>query len=163
MKILRIITAATAISILFGMFFGVSYIMGRSMEPNVHEGDLALFFRGVREYRKDDVVIINRDSDRDFAIKRIVGVPGDTIDIKSDTKELIINGERQQQSEYLEIAYAKEEGITYPLTLGENEYFVIGDNRPVSWDSRNYGRVTVDEIVGRTIVVVHNNFGGLSW
>lgn len=78
-------------------------------------------------------------------VKRIIGVSGDVIDIHDGA--VYINGEKLEEP-YVH-APTEVGAIDYPLTVGENEYFVLGDNREVSIDSRDFGLIEDSQIVGK--------------
>ncbi len=96
---------------------------------------------------RKDVIIFHfpRDPSRDF-VKRVIGLPGDTIEI--DDGEVFINGTK------LDEPYITRSGSgdMKPLTVGEDAYFVMGDNRRASNDSRDWGTVPTANIVGRAWV-----------
>lgn len=122
-------------------------IKGESMYPTLEEGDYHLVNKFTYYFRKpergDLVVIKNIWLKEDQLIKRIIGIPGDVIEIKGGG--VYINGER------LDEPYAA--GRTYPdlkfLELKDKMYFVLGDNREVSYDSRMCGLINRRGIRGK--------------
>lgn len=149
--LIRVITAALIIYLLFGVLFGIAVVQGDSMEPAVQEGDAALFLRTVYEYKAGDIVLLKTE-DGMKSVKRIVAVSGQTVDIDDSTGVLIVDGEKLFEPYIYNPTYSKE-GVQYPLTLGEGEYFVLGDYRENSHDSRNYGAVTRAELCGKFLVL----------
>jgi signal peptidase I len=94
--------------------------------------------------------ILGRKTVRPYYIKRVIGLPGETVQIYEG--KVYIDGEELKEDVYGITDYIDEPGIAAdPLTLGEDEYFCLGDNRPVSFDSRyeKVGPVHKDEIVGK--------------
>ena len=105
-------------------------------------------------------------TDKLFA-KRVVGLPGDTVDIVEPN--VIINGEVLKKPEifgiisaringysgYIPIEHSDENVITFPLKLKENEYFLLGDNATDSWDSRYSGPASRNDIVGRVVRIIY--------
>ena len=85
-------------------------------------------------------------------VRRIVAVPGDTVEIKEEG--LFLNGYRQQEADISTETLPYEEGIRYPVTLQEGEYFVLADLRTNAEDSRLYGVVTNREIKGTVIALL---------
>ena len=141
--------------VLFGLVFGIAIVHGDSMNPAFRNNDLALFSRRVRAggYSAGDVVILRPDAAglRKY-VKRVVAVPGDLVDIGGQGGVLVNGG-------LLEEPYAAgftepKEGAQFPLRLGEGEYFVLGDNRENSSDSRSFGAVTAKQIDGRVLAVL---------
>lgn len=126
------------------------YVKGASMEPNFHNYEYLIIdeisYRFSEPARGDVVVLRNPQQRTQFFIKRIIALPGETIEIKN--KNIFIDGEVLDESLYLD-----QEIITYgnqKVEVGEEQYFVMGDNRPESLDSRVFGPVSPDEFVGRT-------------
>lgn len=135
-------------------------IEGSSMQPTLVEGERLLVNRfvysrapvslfGDDEYlfsgpKRGDIVVFHppTGSETDF-VKRIVGVPGDWIDL--DGESVFVNGEK---AGWVDVTTARRHD-DYPVQVPPGEYFVLGDNRRVSVDSRNWGFVTGDEFVGR--------------
>lgn len=125
-------------------------IRGRSMIPTLRDGDQYLLNRIAylfREPRRGDLVVIHDPGHTDMAIKRIVGLPGDQIEIKDGM--LYINHKRLTEN------YLAPHTKTLPgdaslrsVKLGSKQYFVMGDNRSESEDSRYYGPIHHDKIVG---------------
>jgi signal peptidase I len=95
--------------------------------------------------QRGDVIVFQppTNSKTDF-VKRVIGVPGDTVDIRSG--EVYVNDER---TNYVDVETNERTFFEYPIVVPENEFFVMGDNRPASNDSRNWGYVHGKDIVGR--------------
>jgi signal peptidase I len=106
---------------------------------------------GVRDYQRRDVVVVN-DGLGGRAVKRIIGLPGETVGIQRGWVEI-------NYRELVE-SYLKAGTKTYPMTrithfrLGHGQYFVMGDNRRLSKDSRYYGPVGVSQLCGRVLVAM---------
>ena len=140
-------------------FFGYALSnVGESMEPTLKSGDKVLINRLVYEVKSPsygDLIVFkpNGNQNAHYHIKRVVGKPGDTVTIKSG--RVFVNGEllnETVQTESMQDAGLAEEGVK----LGTDEYFVLGDNRNNSEDSRsaNIGNVKKEDILGRAWVVV---------
>ena len=112
--------------------------------------------------RFDIVIITHPGTGRDL-IKRVIGMPGDTFYFGSvgEDKGNLYLADKEGNFSYVEQPIAKEylqdggyDGYTTPVTLGSNEYFVCGDNRGYSADSRSFGPITRNEILGLVVAVV---------
>ena len=138
---------------------------GKSMMNTLHNGDNLLVEKVSYRFKdpdRFDVIVFyphGRDSE-DYYIKRVIGLPGETIQIIGDT--ILINGEEIEED------YGKdpmvESGIaSEPLTLGEDEFFVLGDNRTISDDSRyeDVGPVKRENIAGKALLRIYplSDFG----
>ena len=99
---------------------------------------------------EDDVVIVNIDGETQ--IRRVVALPGDTVDM--DERGLVINGYSQIESDIYTRTEPYVDGITFPITLAQDEVFVLGDNRPKAVDSRMYGAVKVSATNGKLMTLI---------
>lgn len=129
-----------------------TYVSGSSMENTLHHGDNLivdkLTYRFYKPKRYDIIVFPFRYQEKTYYIKRIIGLPGETIQIQDGV--IWIDGEVLQESYGREVM--KNAGLAADMiTLGEDEYFVLGDNRNDSTDSRDpsVGVIHKDEIIGR--------------
>ncbi len=130
-----------------------TFVIGSSMEPMLSDGDNLivdkLSYRFNEPQRFDIIVFPFRYAEKTYYIKRIIGLPGETVFI-DENGTIFINGEELQESYGKEII--KDPGRAYePITLGEDEYFVLGDNRNNSSDSRDpvVGNIHRDEFIGK--------------
>lgn len=140
------------IYLLFGVFFGIAIVSGPSMEPALYDGDFVFFKRVGDTYSKGDIILVNRGSGVHY-IKRIVAVPGDIVDFDEAQGLLVING-AAEHGEYLYFeTYPKNSGMIFPLTINEGEYFILGDNRQNSEDSRTFGVIKESDIDGKTLLL----------
>lgn len=135
-------------------------VEGSSMYPTLQDGQLgitnvfAVKFQNVSRF---DVVIVYNEERGEHWVKRVIGVPGDTVESKDDV--LIINGKVIDQF-FLNQTYVKdmqkEGNFTSdfgPVTLKEDEYWLMGDNRIRSEDSRIHGPFKESELVGKDVLV----------
>lgn len=138
-------------------------VQGQSMSPTLEDGDnlitekLSYRFGKVRRY--DVIVFRSKDRSGDYIIKRVIGLPGETVKIDSDGS-IYINDKILKESYGNEVI--EDPGMALgDVVIGVDEYFVLGDNRNNSVDSRNAGiwLVKKDEIVGRVLVRLWPNFG----
>ncbi len=140
-----------AIYLLFGVLFGIAVVQGDSMTPAVRDGDIVLFWRLGGDYGLGDIVLIRTEGREDY-VKRICALPGETVEIDEQEGRLLVNGEPAIEPYIYSETHGKT-GVAYPLTLGEDEYFCLGDNRGNSMDSRNYGAISGEEIDGKALAV----------
>lgn len=131
------------------------YVKGASMEPNFYDHEYLivdeLTFR-FREPDRGEIVVFRYPRDpSQFFIKRIVAMPGETIEITGGN--VMIYNTQHPNGQVLEEAYLGETttGKTR-VTLGADEYYLLGDNRDSSLDSRSFGPVSRGSIIGRVWV-----------
>lgn len=119
-------------------------VNGLSMYDTLKGDEIMILWKLGKIERYDIVVAdVKVSGSDDVVIKRVYGLPGETISCEEG--KIYINGNR------IEDEYAYRETSDFgPVTLGENEYFLLGDNREISLDSRVFGAVTKEEIEGTT-------------
>ncbi len=108
-------------------------------------------------YNRGDIVIVREPADsparqgrRDFVIKRVIGTPGDAVE--GCAGQVFVNGERLEQNFIKGVSLGRRSFP--PVTLGDAEYFIMGDNRTHSADSRLYGPVPFMSVAGRASAVI---------
>ncbi|MCI8463546.1 MAG: signal peptidase I [Lachnospiraceae bacterium] len=133
-------------------------VEGASMEATLSEGDNLIVdkitYRFSDPKRFDIIVFPFRYQENTYYIKRIIGLPGETVQIDDDGN-IYIDGELLQESFGREVIRPETVGIaSEPVVLGDDEYFVMGDNRNNSTDSRTeiVGNIHRSEIIGRAWV-----------
>ena len=140
-------------------FFGVrTTVVGQAMSETLSNGDQILinkFQYVISRPKQGDVVVFlpNGNEKSHYYVRRVIGVPGDTIQIKEGA--VYVNDELYMEE--MEVASIEEAGVaSEPITLGDGEFFVLGDYRPVSVDSRNdvIGCVPEDMVIGKVILSV---------
>ena len=125
-------------------------VEGMSMEPSFHDGQFLLINKlsyRLGEAERGDVIVFRypRDPSRDF-IKRIVGLPGETIEIRDG--QVYINGQLIPTMATINEANYN----SGPTTIGPDELYVLGDNRPNSSDSHAWGTLPLDLVIGKVIL-----------
>ncbi len=166
--------AVIAIIILINFFIGGPIrVDGSSMEPYLRDGDIVIINRLAYVWnnpKRFDLIVFPYEYNKSKKyIKRIIGLPGETVEIIDD-KIYITDGERETYR--LEEYYGKYEdaGVASasdygPVTLGKDEFFVLGDNRYHSSDSRfdDVGLISSDKIIGKAVfrILPTDGFGGL--
>ena len=144
--------AAVVIATVIKTFlFQLIEVKGTSMLETLQNGDrlyVSILTSRLNGYDRGDIVIcVYPGADHD-CVKRVVAIPGDTV--KVDHGVVYVNGEAQEENYLTYLAgYSTEE-----VTLGEGEYYVLGDNRPVSHDSHSADVGVVTEIVGEVRAVI---------
>ena len=151
-------------------------VVGSSMYPTLEDGDYGftnIIGIKISKPKRNDVVIVTmqeEDGTESQWIKRIIGMPNDTVECIRD--EIYVNNKKIDESEYIDEEYKKEMKEKYgyfnqysvnhrisdwgPIQLADDEYFVMGDNRPCSSDSRNpnVGPVKKNQIYGKSMLVL---------
>ena len=148
---------------------GTVLVKGASMEPNFNHGDFVFINKlstsiGAPDY--GDVVICKLDEGSGYEniIKRVIGLPGDEIDIveNEDVYDLYVNGEYIEE-DFLGEPMMTDGNIEYPFEVPENSYFVMGDNRNESLDSRreSVGAIHKDDLMGKVVLRLYpfSDFG----
>ena len=144
-----LIVTSVLVFILFQVILGVAVIQKDSMSPNLTEGSIALFLRLDSHYKCNDIVIFRSAYNNELLIKRIVAVAGDKIEIDEETGTLYVNGIANDPETIVGKTYSREHGVTFPLTVPNGCVFVMGDNREVSLDSRDFGSIDIRKIIGK--------------
>jgi signal peptidase I len=119
-------------------------VSGASMDDTLADGQLVIINKFVYRFNdieRFDVVVLSNELNKDKIIKRVIALPNETIEYKNN--KLYINGE------LTEVDFEYKETDDFSYTTKDGEYFVLGDNRPVSKDSRSLGVFTKDDFIGR--------------
>lgn len=134
-------------------------VLGQSMYPGLKDGDFGFtntIARNTAGVQRGDIVIIYLDDQNTYLIKRLIGLPGDTVEMEDCV--LYVNGEAVAE-DYLDPEYTAQFGDAFfgdieEVQLGENEYYVLGDNRINSRDSRYYGPFSGEQIRAKSVFIV---------
>jgi len=148
-----IIAAAIVMPIRY-FLFQPFFVRGQSMDPNFGDGDYLIVdeisYRFQNPQRGEVIVFKAPSNPSQRFIKRIIGLPGETVEIKNgnitiykDSQPFVLNEENYLSS--------LDTTGNIKITLSEDEYFVLGDNRAFSYDSRRFGSLPEDKIIGRVI------------
>lgn len=141
-------------------FFFTNYIVeGESMMPTLEDGNLLMVNKigmKIGELDRFDIVVFHKNKEEDF-VKRVIGLPGDTLEYQDDV--LYVNGKSVPEpflDKFKAELFAGQltgdftlEEVAGESTVPENHIFVIGDNRLDSWDSRHFGFVRIEQVVGK--------------
>ena len=168
-----VLLAASIFLVIYIFLFRPFQVSGDSMYPTFKNGEyiltnlIALRTNGLQ---RGDVIVFQAppDPEKDF-IKRVIGLPGDTVELKNGF--VYVNGKKLDESPYLHSDVRSYGGAflkdSQPYTVPTDDYFVMGDNRPFSSDSREWGIVARSKIIGKSFFVywplsvmrlVHNPF-----
>lgn len=135
--------------VVFIKLFVVSPIRvnGASMNPTLNDKDIMLLdeisyhFSDIQRF---DIVVVKEEDE--YLIKRVIGLPGEVVEYKND--KLYIDGK------YVKEDFKHKETFDFFTTLGKDEYFIMGDNRTNSTDSRVFGPISRDKIMGKTSLTI---------
>lgn len=146
----------TIILVLLVKKFVVSPIKvnGTSMMTTLHDGDIMILnIIGYRfeKINRFDIVVV--DEGNEYLIKRVIGLPGEEIEYKDN--QLYVNGKKIKEN------YGSQETEDFKVKVKKNSYFVLGDNRTNSLDSRHFGAFQKNRIIGKTSLIIFpfNRFG----
>lgn len=145
------IAMIAAVFVLFRFVIGLSVISGESMEPALHDGNTVIYLRPVSRYEPGDIVSVRVPSGK-FYVKRVAATGGDEVDIYDGL--LHIDGAEADDPHAFGETQKEEGAVIYPYKVRDNNYFVLGDNRENSIDSRFFGEVNKRQIKGRIVLVI---------
>ncbi len=148
-ELIGTVLPAVIIALVIHLFLAqATRVYGQSMEPTLHTNDRVIVDKLSYRFhppRRGDVVVVLLSKNSPHLIKRIVGLPGETIAIHDG--KVYINGQPLDEP-YLK---GPTKGFMAPVHIPPGHYFVLGDNRQASNDSRSFGPVSRDQILGRAV------------
>lgn len=150
---LEVIVIAVVMAIVLKAFIVEMYwVPSESMVPTIMVKDhvvVTKFNYWLREPERGEIVVFESPVEKNKnLIKRLIGVPGDTIEFKDNV--LYINGEQVQEDYLSDEVFTADYG---PITVPEEMYFMCGDNRQRSYDSRSWGFVSKEQIIGKGVAI----------
>jgi len=153
-----LISAVVGVVLLFTFGFRLIGVSGPSMQDTLYTGDRLLVLNAAYcDFKAGDVVVINDYNAEldETLVKRIVAVGGQTVDIDFASGTVYVDGSALEES-YIKERTLTSEGVEFPLTLAEDEVFVMGDNRNHSTDSRSdrLGPVKEGYLQGRAVLLL---------
>ena len=145
------LAAVLVLSVLVRTFvFSLTTVQGPSMRETLHSGQVVAvdkLYAAIGDFSRGAIVICRFPDSRDYYVKRIVGLPGETIEIRGG--KTYIDGDALSEPYVL---YPAQEDFG-PVTVEADEVFVLGDNRANSHDSRSEGAIPRESVVGRVMAV----------
>lgn len=154
MFILHALVLLGVLCVLFLKVVGFATVPNDDMYPRLDAGDLLLFYRLDADVKAQDIIVFEKNDTR--YIGRVIAVGGDTVEI-TESESLIINGSTMMESNIFYSTPRYEGYVEYPLTLPQGSCFVLTDKRRGGEDSRYFGPVQTNEIVGTVITVLRRN------
>lgn len=149
--IFTLVTVAAIAILVATLWMPVLEVYGTSMSPTLNEGDIVVTTKS-HNYNQGDVIAFYYNNK--VLVKRVIAGPGDTVDMTEDGK-VLVNGEYLDEPYVSDLAYG-DTNISLPYEVEESHWFVMGDHRSISMDSRNsaVGTVAEEQIVGKLTYVI---------
>ncbi len=150
-----------AVFVAFTFFFRLAVVDGASMYPTLNTGDRIIISNFLYSPDYGDIIAINKESAAESSmIKRVIGLPGDTVSINFETHLITVNGKVVYEDYEVWEPISEAYDMTFPsdtVTVPENSVFVLGDNRNNSIDSRHetVGFIHLDEINGKALFRIY--------
>jgi len=146
------ILAGITIFVIRALIFKPFYVKGQSMEPNFYEKDYLIIDEVTYRFREPErweIIVLKSPVSTDFYLKRVVGLPGERV--KVENGKVIIYNDANPKGIILNETYLSSISTSgsVSFTLGDDQYFVLGDNRGASFDSRSFGAISRSAIIGR--------------
>lgn len=150
-----LITALTVVMVLFVFLFRVNIgVLGDSMKPNYQDGYRVFVSCVDKKMNGGDIVVVDANATplHERIIKRVIATEGQTVDIDFQTGVVSVDGKELDESAYIKNGITKNQyDIQFPQKVPKGHVFVLGDNRPISNDSRSsdVGMIDTREIIGK--------------
>ncbi|MXQ53205.1 signal peptidase I [Shimazuella alba] len=141
-----IVVALILAVVIRGFFLEPTYVQGPSMLNTMQTGDKVIINKLIYRFKspaRGEIIVFHTQGEKDL-IKRIIGLPGETIQVKNS--RVYINGKMLSEP-YL--SFSTQTSTVPPTKIAAGHLFVMGDNRANSADSRDLGPIPIDQIVGR--------------
>lgn len=148
--LVKVLLFAGLVVSIFLFLIGAVRYPDSSMEPAIKAGDLVIYYRLDKSYSAGDTVVVEYEGEKQ--VRRVVAVEGDTVDIQEEG--LYINGYLQEEPDIRGETKRFTQGPDFPITLEGGEYFLLADAREEGVDSRIYGTVSPDKILGKVMMTV---------
>ncbi len=148
--LIKLAAIALAVWLLFTFVLGLVIHYGNNMHPAIRDGDLIISLRVQRPYLNAAVLY---EHDGKMCLGRVVGMPGNTIDI-SDMGALTVNGTAPAEEVFYPTYRSETSDISYPYTVGEDQVFILNDFRDDTNDSRMFGAVSMKDVKGPVLLML---------
>lgn len=162
-EFLTLIILASFCVFIIQLFFSINVVEGNSMTPTLNNGNIILSCK-TSSITRGDIVTINYQEQRIILVKRVIGIPGEYLQIRKEGNIFSVWIREKSNSTWHKVIEPylvnswNSELSTYPLNksiyIPENYFFVMGDNRNVSIDSRILGLITKNEIIGKVCMTI---------
>lgn len=166
----EIIISAVIIFVLVNFVVRSVQVEGSSMYPTLVDNEIGVtnvIGRKFGQIKRFDIVVIYIQDKNEYIVKRVIGLPNETISYRNG--QLYVNDQKVEES-FLDTEYVKNYQGQFmndisPIQLGDGQYYCLGDNRPVSRDSRYYGPFNESQIISKGVLVLFpfERFGLKTW
>jgi len=129
---------------IFNSYYTFYRVNGDSMEPALKNGEIYLVSRGNKSIDRGDIIVFRVEQEESSYIKRVIALPGEKVAIFDNT--VFING-RMLSEPYVQLPYFDIQDVE-EFTVPQGHYYVLGDDRVESYDSRHFGPVPQENIIG---------------
>ena len=149
--IVKIVLVAATAAVLLTVVGSVAVSHDNNMFPAVGDGDLLITYK-LGGYYNADIVVYEIDGIK--RIGRVVGIPGDVIEINDETGYYTINGAMPYETIYYATRQATGSTVRFPYTVQEGEVFIFNDMRDDTYDSRMFGGIKTDKLQGKVVLLI---------
>lgn len=153
--LIEIAVVILVVLLIFQTVIGISKVSGDSMKPALETGDRILYFRLARNFEAGDIILFRTDAG-ELLVKRIIAVEGDSVYIDPKKKDVYIDGLLKEEPYTYSDTKISESSVEYPVLVEVDHFFVMGDNREASKDSRDaeIGQVSKEQIIGKVVFLM---------
>ncbi|SEM68464.1 signal peptidase I [Lihuaxuella thermophila] len=138
-----ILTGLVVLYMIWNSFYAFYQAEGKSMEPALKEHEIYLVDKTPETIQRGDIIVFRSPKHRYDFIKRVIALPNETIEIKDN--RVYINGQLLHEPYLSRFPDIQDVG---PVTVPDNHYYVLGDERVSSFDSRHMGAIPYEQIIG---------------